>query len=172
MIFVENATDSKISHCLLDAPGGNGIIMNGFSRGLSIDHNEIRNSGDSSIVAVGFTNNMDGRALTYPWNNTVTFNHLHHWGVWGKQTSAFFAGITRELTVDHNCIHDGPRAGINQNDGFAGGNTYSYNLILNTVLDTGDHGDFNSVRTNSAAAHVIVLGGGTCVLSTRRKPLR
>jgi hypothetical protein len=109
-----------------------------------IHRNEVRNSGDSSIAAVGRTNHMDGRRFSYPYNNTIAFNHLHHWGVWGKQTSAFFAGMTRELVFDHNIVHDGPRAGINQNDGFAGGNQFSYNLIFNTVLDTNDHGNFNS----------------------------
>lgn len=32
----------------------------------------------------------------------------------------------------------------NQNDGFAGGNVFSNNLLFNTVLETGDHGNFNS----------------------------
>ena len=57
---------------------------------------------------------MDGRAFTYPYNNTIAYNHLHSWGIWGKQTSAFFAAMTRELIFDHNIVHDGPRAGINQ----------------------------------------------------------
>ena len=41
-------------------------------------------------------------------------------------------------------VHDGPRAGINQNDGFHGGSEFAFNLVFNTVLDTGDHGNFNS----------------------------
>ena len=53
---------------------------------------------------------MDGRRNSYPRNNTISYNHLHHWGVWGKQTSAYFGGIAREQKVLHNVIHDGPRA--------------------------------------------------------------
>jgi len=144
MIFVENATDSEVSECVLDSPGGNGIFLSGYSQRILITKNEVKNSGDSSIAAVGYTALMDGRDATYPYNNTFSYNHLHDWGVWGKQTSAIFFGMTREQIFDHNIIHTGPRAGINQNDGFAGGNTFSYNLVFNTVLDTGDHGNFNS----------------------------
>ena len=38
----------------------------------------------------------------------------------------------------------GPRAGINANDGFGGGNVIERNLIFNMVRETGDHGPFNS----------------------------
>ena len=144
MIYVENATDSEVSGCILDSPGGNGIFLSGHSKGMLITRNEVKNSGDSSIAAVGYTALMDGREATYPYNNTISYNHLHSWGVWGKQTSAVFFGMTREQTFDHNIVHTGPRAGMNQNDGFAGGNTFSYNLVFNTVMDTGDHGNFNS----------------------------
>lgn len=41
-------------------------------------------------------------------------------------------------------VYNGPRAGINQNDDFAGGSEFARNLVFNTVLDTGDHGNFNS----------------------------
>jgi hypothetical protein len=52
--------------------------------------------------------------------------------------------MVRSIVLSHNVIYNGPRAGINQNDGFAGGAEFSYNLMFNTVLDTGDHGNFNS----------------------------
>ena len=143
-VFFENATDSTLSGCLLDHPEGNGIILNGYTERLAITRNEVASSGDSSVLAVGVARFMDGRSNSHPRNNTISHNHLHHWGVWGKQSSAYFGGIAREQHVLHNVIHDGPRAGINQNDGFAGGHEFAYNLVLNTVLDTGDHGNFNS----------------------------
>ena len=86
MIFVENATDSEVSECVLDSPGGNGIFLSGYSQRILITKNEVKNSGDSSIAAVGYTALMDGRDATYPYNNTFSYNHLHDWGVWGKQT--------------------------------------------------------------------------------------
>ena len=113
-VFWENATDSTMSDCLLDHPEGNGIILNGHTERLSITRNEVASSGDSSVISVGVARFMDGRANSHPRNNTISYNHLHHWGVWGKQTSAYFGGIAREQHVLHNVIHDGPRAGINQ----------------------------------------------------------
>ena len=87
-VFFENVTDSTMSDCLLDHPEGNGIILNGYTERLSITRNEVASSGDSSVISVGVARFMDGRA-PHPRNNTVSYNHLHHWGVWGKQTSAY-----------------------------------------------------------------------------------
>jgi len=41
-------------------------------------------------------------------------------------------------------LFNGPRAGININDGFGGGNELTKNLIFNEVRETYDHGPFNS----------------------------
>ena len=43
-----------------------------------------------------------------------------------------------------NVFFNGPRTGINFNDGFGGGNYLMNNLIFNHVRETGDHGPFNS----------------------------
>ena len=43
-----------------------------------------------------------------------------------------------------NVFFNGPRAGINFNDGFGGGNLLKNNLIFNHVRETQDHGQFNS----------------------------
>jgi hypothetical protein len=37
-----------------------------------------------------------------------------------------------------------PRAGVNVNDGFYGNHTLSWNVIFNTVRETGDHGPINT----------------------------
>ena len=39
---------------------------------------------------------------------------------------------------------NGPRAGINANDGFGGGDDISRNLVFSTCRESGDHGPFNS----------------------------
>ena len=43
-----------------------------------------------------------------------------------------------------NVFFNGPRALINFNDGFGGNNTIRYNLLLNAVRESGDHGPFNT----------------------------
>lgn len=39
---------------------------------------------------------------------------------------------------------NGPRAGINFNDGFGGGNNVTNNVLFNFCRESGDHGPFNS----------------------------
>lgn len=48
------------------------------------------------------------------------------------------------LTIRYNTIYDVPRAGINVGDGAFGGHLIEYNDVFNTVLETSDHGAFNS----------------------------
>ena len=43
-----------------------------------------------------------------------------------------------------NIFFNGPRAGINFNDGFGGGSNETENLLFNAVRETFDHGPFNS----------------------------
>merc|ERR1712151_651417 len=43
-----------------------------------------------------------------------------------------------------NVFFNGPRAGINANDGFGGGDEISHNLVFSTCRESGDHGPFNS----------------------------
>ena len=49
----ENATHSELTGCLLDAPGGNGVFLSGFSDGIEVHSNEIRFAGDSLVAAAG-----------------------------------------------------------------------------------------------------------------------
>jgi hypothetical protein len=48
------------------------------------------------------------------------------------------------VSVIGNLIFNIPRAGISINDGFYGNHSISYNIIFNTVRETGDHGPINS----------------------------
>jgi len=46
--------------------------------------------------------------------------------------------------LKRNIMFNGPRAGINVNDGFGGGNVVEENLVFNTCRESGDHGPFNT----------------------------
>ena len=52
--------------------------------------------------------------------------------------------VGSEATVRRNTIHDCPCAGININTGCFGGHEIAHNWIYNSVLETSDHGPFNS----------------------------
>ena len=45
--------------------------------------------------------------------------------------------MSRSSVVKGNVFFNGPRAGVNYNDGFYGGDLLEGNLIFNIVLDTG-----------------------------------
>jgi len=52
--------------------------------------------------------------------------------------------MAMDITVSHNTIYEVPRAGINVGDGTWGGHLIEFNDVFNTVLETSDHGAFNS----------------------------
>lgn len=155
-LLLENATAVEVSDCLLDAPGGNGIFLSNLVQRCDIHHNEVRFAGDSAIAALGSTNGMAALgewSESHPRDNAIHHNHLHNWGVWGKQTSAYFGSLVRRQRFEHNVVYNGPRAAVNLNDGFAGGNSIARNLLFNTVLDTGDHGQSRALRGVRAAVN-------------------
>ena len=50
-----------------------------------------------------------------------------------KQVSCFFQAQTEGSTLANNICFNGPRAGFNFNDGMAGGNVLTNNLVFNMV---------------------------------------
>ena len=61
-----------------------------------------------------------------------------------NETSCYFQALTANATIRDNIFFNGPRAGINFNDGFGGGSVITGNLLFNFVRETADHGQFNS----------------------------
>ena len=61
-----------------------------------------------------------------------------------KQTAPVQISMSHKITVSHCSIFDVPRAGINISEGTFGGHIIEYCDVFNTVLETGDHGSFNS----------------------------
>jgi hypothetical protein len=51
---------------------------------------------------------------------------------------------TAATLIQGNVFFNGPRAGINYNDGFGGGDVISENLVFSSCRESGDHGPFNS----------------------------
>ena len=47
---------------------------------------------------------------------------------------------TAQSVIRGNVFFNGPRAGINANDGFGGGDEISHNLVFSTCRESGDHG--------------------------------
>ena len=84
---------------------------------------------------VGAADLMDGRAGTHPIHNEISHNHLHHFGIVNRQAAGVFEGLSCHNNISFNVIHDGPRAGLNFNDGYCGGTVAEGNLLFNMVRE-------------------------------------
>ena len=78
----------------------------------------------------------DGTAPSYPRSNHVVANHIHDIGLWTKQVAGFTQFVSARTTLARNVIYNTPRAGINLNDNFGGGNVVEQNAVFNTVRET------------------------------------
>jgi hypothetical protein len=87
---------------------------------------------------------VDGTGGDFPRYTQVLYNFVHENGQYTKQTSAWIQAKTAQTYFEGNIFFNGPRAAININDGFGGGNELFSNLLFNQVRETSDHGPFNS----------------------------
>lgn len=163
-IYLENAEDVIVSGSELSQLGGNAIIVSGYNRRITIKDNHIHDIGGTAIGFVGrpaavrspsfryeefvALNEVDRepgpKTTEYPADSRAQDNLIHDIGRIDKQAAGVQMSMARRITVAHNSIYDVPRAGINIGDGAWGGHVIEYNDVFNTVLETGDHGAFNS----------------------------
>eukprot|EP00051_Salpingoeca_urceolata_P018464 m.259210 g.259210 ORF g.259210 m.259210 type:complete len:190 (-) comp19202_c0_seq9:28-597(-) len=92
----------------------------------------------------GYTDEHDGTSGEQPRFTTLVNNVCHEIGAFQLQSSCWFQAKTAQTTVSGNLFYNGPRAGINFNDGFGGGNVVKDNVIFNQCRQSGDHGPINS----------------------------
>ena len=158
------AEDCSINDCNFENLGGNAIFVNNYNRNHQINGNLIRNIGASGICFVG---NPDAvRSPLFRYEQSLTYelldktagpktndypaqciakdNLIDHIGTVEKQTAGVQISMASEIIVSYNTIYNTPRAGINISEGTWGGHIIEFNEVFNTVLETGDHGAFNS----------------------------
>jgi len=158
-VFVENAENTIISNNKFTRIDGNAVFISGYARHTLVDSNEFYLIGENAIVSWGKTKDFDdakravpipegqgpdGTAGSHPQKNVIRNNFIHEIGHFQKQVSCYFQAQTQKSRIENNICFNGPRAGINFNDGMGGGNILDSNLIFNMVRETQDHGTFNS----------------------------
>ncbi|GGW28276.1 PDZ domain-containing protein [Arenibacter certesii] len=163
-IFLEGTYNVSLQNCELTNLGGNAIFVSNYNREVTLYENHIHNVGASGISFVGSPEAVRSPSFqygefvpvaemdtvrgpknnTYPSNSVVDNNLIHRTGRVEKQTAGVQIAMAMDITVSHNSIYDVPRAGINIGDGTWGGHILEYNDVFNTVLESGDHGAFNS----------------------------
>ena len=163
-IYLENTEDVTIATNTLSMLGGNGVFVSGYNRHVTIIHNHIHDIGGSAISFTGRPSavrsplfqyaqslNFDAldhvpgpRTQEYPAESSVQDNLIYDIGKVEKQVAGVQISMARDIRVAQNTIYRTPRAGININDGTWGGHLIERNDVSDTVLETGDHGAFNS----------------------------
>jgi hypothetical protein len=162
-VLAENAAHISIVDCNLEHLGGNAILFNNYNQYNSVSSCHIENVGASAVVFVGDPKAVRSPSYNYqggeqkdmdltpgpigdnyPRYCKISDNLIHQIGEVEKQTTGVQLSMCRDIEVTHNTIYDVPRAGINCNEGTWGGHFIAYNDVFNTVMETGDHGAFNS----------------------------
>jgi hypothetical protein len=164
-IFVTGAENADISNSFFDQLGGAGVFVNGYNRQVNITGNKFIATGSSAILFMGsqkaVRDPLQGYGATpvpvasldqtagpltqdFPASCSATDNLIHDIGDPEKQVAGVGIDMAQDITVSHNSIYRVPRAGINVGDGCWGGHVISFNDVFDTVLETGDHGAFNS----------------------------
>jgi hypothetical protein len=154
----------SIANCTLDELGGNAIFFSNYNRHGFVKDNHIFHAGASAIAFVGSPEAVRSPAFRYeqfvPWEQmdytpgpksddypdgcSANGNLIHDIGQVEKQSAGVQIEMAASINVVHNTIYNVPRAGINVGDGCWGGHFIAFNDVFNTVLETGDHGAFNS----------------------------
>ena len=153
-VFLEGTVSSRISSCDFTRLDGNGVMVSGFNRNATVEHSTFEYMGGNAIAAWGYTNEtsgdnhpqagVDGTDGNHPRYTTIVSNVAREVGLYEKQSSFFVQAKTAQSIIKGNVFFNGPRAGINANDGFGGGDELTNNLVFSTCRESGDHGPFNS----------------------------
>ena len=158
-VTIEGAEAITIHQNQITRCDGNGIFLGGYTRAVNITGNDLNYIGDSPMAAFGWTSpclhadckiklpdkvGPDGRGGEQPRSTFVAGNLIREFGIWQKQSSAWFQALTALTTFNQNVVFNGPRAAINFNDAFGGGNHIIGNIMFNQVRETVDHGTLNS----------------------------
>ena len=106
--------------------------------------NEFAWIGDTAMSAWGYTEEHDGTGGDQPRGIIIDRNKCHEVGMYELQSACWFQAKAAQVRLASNIFFNGPRSGINFNDGFGGGNEVVSNVIFNECRQSGDHGPINS----------------------------
>ena len=150
-LFFEGTENTLVDSCIFERLDGNGIMVSGYNRNTTIQRNEFSWIGSTAIALWGYTQGTsvqgmgwDGTDGNQPRFSQILYNFVRELGIWEKQSSFYFQAKSGQNLLKGNIFFNGPRAGINFNDGFGGDSNITENLLLNTCRESGDHGPFNS----------------------------
>jgi len=162
-VLLTGTEDIDILDCEFDQVGGNAIFVNNYNRRVLIKGCHIHDAGASGVCFVGdpaavrnplFRNQSHDfskidttpgpKSENYPADSVVEDCLIHGIGRVERQPAGVQISMSKGITVRDTSIYDCARAGINVSEGTWGGHLIEGCDVFDTVLETHDHGSFNS----------------------------
>ena len=163
-VFITGAEDVKVLDCEFDQVGGNAVFVSGYARRILVRGCHIHDTGASGICFVGHASAVrdplfeynESQDLTkidripgpktddYPSDSAVEDCLIHGVGRVERQPAGVEISMAARIAVRDTSIYDCARAGINISEGTWSGHLIERVDVFDTVLETHDHGSFNS----------------------------
>jgi len=163
-VYFERTEDCRLEDLHIDQVGSNAVFVSGYNRRIDIRGCRISRAGASAICFVGLPEALRSPLFNYGQTQSLEqMDHapgpktpdypaqcrvydclLDHSGRFEKQTAGVNIAVAADITVSHCTVYGVPRAGINICVNAFGGHVIEYCDVFDTVLETGDHGSFNS----------------------------
>lgn len=147
-----------------DQVGGNAIFVNNYNRNVLVKGCHIHDAGASGVCFVGdpdavrdplfeynekndlakIDREVGPKTNNYPADSVVEDCLIHGIGRTERQPAGVQISMAQGITVRDVSIYDTARSGINISEGTWGGHLIERCDVFDTVLETHDHGSFNS----------------------------
>lgn len=162
--FLTGTEHIQILDTEFDQVGGNAVFVNNYNRHVLVKGCHIHDAGASGVCFVGDpnavrdplfeykeTNDLSKidrtpgpKTNNYPADSTVEDCLIHGIGRVERQPAGVQISMAMGITARDLSIYDCARAGINISEGTWGGHLIERCDVFDTVLETHDHGSFNS----------------------------
>jgi hypothetical protein len=135
-VFLEGTEGAMVDGCTFERLDGNAVMVSGYNRNATIQMSDFSFIGGNAVAAWGHTNEtettgspsylpltnypkggVDGTDGNHPRYTTVISNTAREIGLYEKQSSFYIQAKTAQSIIKGNVFFNGPRAGINSNDG-------------------------------------------------------
>ena len=144
-VFVEGSEACSVTQNRFVQLAGNALVVSDYNDALDVVWNEFAWLGESAVVLLGSVDGIDGvGSYRSPMYTDVVGNLIREVGAAVKQTAGVVQFLSGASLIARNAIFNGPRAGVNINDGFYGGTELVENAMFSVVRETTDHGNINS----------------------------
>jgi membrane-associated protease RseP (regulator of RpoE activity) len=147
-----------------DQPGGNAVFVNNYNRHTLVKGCHIHDAGASGVCFVGdpaavrdplfeygqkqnlakIDRSPGPKTDNYPADSTVEDCLIHGIGRVERQPAGVQVSMSYRIAIRDTSIYDCARSGINISEGTWGGHLIERCDVFDTVLETHDHGSFNS----------------------------